>query len=77
MTSLPLLLPEGFQKCYKPDCFRKIKTSVRYCCTPCANADERSYEIENHSEWCDERVAERGEYTLLESSYHAQTRKEG
>jgi hypothetical protein len=28
-----------FLKCLKPDCMRKVKRGVAYCCEPCSIAD--------------------------------------
>lgn len=53
-------MPDQFHKCEKPDCFRQVKAGVVYCCTPCTLAAAGKYEIDKHSEWCDERAAERG-----------------
>ena len=64
-----------YHKCGKPDCMRKVSQSSRYCCHSCATAAEAPapYEIELysaalhpilcHGQSCDERAAERGEYT--------------
>ena len=66
-------------KCRKPDCFRKVKGGIWYCCPACSNAAEASapYEIEPysttlhpilcHSQSCEKRSAERGECTPLEA----------
>lgn len=66
-----------FAKCAKPDCRRKVMLSSHYCCTSCATAAEAPapYEIEpydpdaywilTHSRGCEERSAERGEWTGL------------
>lgn len=51
---------DEFHKCEKPGCFRQVKAGVIYCCTPCAVAAYGTYEIDRHSEWCDERHATRG-----------------
>jgi hypothetical protein len=67
-----------YHKCRKPDCFRKVSLSSLYCCTACTAAAEAPapYEIEPyrpgvhwihvHSQSCEERAAERGEYTWAE-----------
>lgn len=66
-----------FTKCRKPDCRRKVKLSVAYCCGACAEADgERAFELEPysplvhpflcHSEDCEQRNAERGEVSVSE-----------
>jgi hypothetical protein len=54
-----------FNKCTKPDCFRKVKPGIVYCCHPCALADEKKYEIHDdgplgHTPSCNERAVERG-----------------
>lgn len=54
----------GFWDCAKPDCDRLVKMHGMYCCTPCNVADGNGptgekYEIHAHSEFCDERLAER------------------
>ena len=74
-----------YHKCRKPDCMRKVKPGIWYCCTACSTAAEASapYELEPydpalhwilcHSQQCEERSAERGgEYTWAESVAHAQ-----
>ena len=74
-----------FEKCRKPDCMRKVKPGIEYCCHACSTAAEASapYELEPydpalhwilcHSQQCEERSAERGgEYTWAESVAHAQ-----
>ena len=67
-----------YKKCGKPDCMRKVSLSSRYCCGACTTAAEAPapYEIEPyspdlhwilcHGQSCDERSAERGEYTWAE-----------
>jgi hypothetical protein len=64
-----LLLPPlgGYQRCGKPDCLRKVKPGVAFCCEPCGIAADGRYEIHDHSAWCDERAAERGEFTRDEA----------
>ncbi len=27
-------MADGYRKCYKPDCRRKVKEGAAYCCTP-------------------------------------------
>lgn len=54
------------RKCAKPDCFRQVKSSVRYCCSDCAVAAERLHEVHEHSSGCELRHAERGEYGAKE-----------
>ena len=74
-----------FFKCRKPDCMRKVKPGIWYCCPACSTAAEASapYELEPydpalhpilcHSQPCEERSAERGgEYTWAESVARAQ-----
>lgn len=73
-----------FFKCRKPDCFRKVKPGIWYCCHACSTAAEASapYELEPyspslhpilcHSQSCEERSAERGECTWAESVALAQ-----
>lgn len=65
----------GWGPCAKPDCMRKVSLSSRYCCGGCTRADESGYEcgslavgdhpLISHSEGCDQRAAERGEWTVL------------
>lgn len=50
------------KKCAKPDCFRQVKAAVEYCCAECTVAAEGRYEVDQHSEGCEQRHAERGEY---------------
>lgn len=50
------------KKCDKPDCWRQVKAHVAYCCSECAVAAEGRYEVHAHSEGCEQRHAERGEY---------------
>jgi hypothetical protein len=66
-----------FHKCGKPDCLRKISIGSLYCCPSCSTAAKASapYEIEPydpsahwilvHSQSCEERSAERGEYSVF------------
>lgn len=49
-------------KCAKPDCFRQVKAGVLHCCAECAAAAAGRYETHGHSEGCEQRHAERGEY---------------
>lgn len=54
-----------FNKCTKPDCFRKVKQGIAFCCTPCSYAAEKKFEIHTegplaHTESCNQRDAERG-----------------
>lgn len=55
------------KKCTNPLCDRAIKDWTAYCCEPCAQAHEGSYEIHEtgplgHRPSCEERHAERGAY---------------
>lgn len=59
--SAPLSLPLELRKCLKPDCMRKVKLGVAYCCTECSVAAEGRFEIHAHSKGCNARTAERGE----------------
>jgi hypothetical protein len=71
-----------YHKCRKPDCFRKVSLASVFCCHPCATAAEARapYEIEPyrpgerwihvHSKECEERAAERGEYTAFEAALY-------
>ena len=71
-----------FHKCRKPDCLRKVSLGSVYCCHSCSTAAEASapYEIEPyrpgehwvlvHSEGCEKRAAERGEYSVFEAALH-------
>ena len=59
--SEPFSLPVELRKCLKPDCMRKVKKGIDYCCAECAVAAEGKYEIHEHSEGCNTRTAERGE----------------
>jgi hypothetical protein len=73
-----------YQKCFKPDCMRKVTPASRYCCTACSAAGEAPapYEIEPyrpgvhwihvHSEGCEKRAAERGECDPFEADILAQ-----
>lgn len=56
-----------FVKCRKPDCLRKVPPSSAYCCPACSTAAAGGYEIEAHSGGCDQRAAERGEYSWAEA----------
>lgn len=42
-----------------PQCERKVRPSVMYCCGACEHAHKHRYEIDQHSVACDERWAER------------------
>lgn len=57
-----MILSWQLKECRKPDCFRQVKASVEYCCAECAVAAEGRYEVAQHSEGCEQRHAERGEY---------------
>ncbi|QFY09627.1 hypothetical protein GBF35_25885 [Nonomuraea phyllanthi] len=48
--------------CAKPDCERGVPHGVAHCCTACAFAAERRYEIDKHSPGCDERWEQRRPY---------------
>lgn len=60
MSEQPSFLVQ-LRKCLKPDCMRKVKLGITYCCAECAVAAEGRYEIHEHSEGCNARTAERGE----------------
>ena len=51
-----------FKECDKPDCFRRVRPHIAYCCAECATAAAGRYEIHEHSEGCEQRHAERGEH---------------
>lgn len=59
-------MPEAdLHKCATPDCLRLVSAGSAHCCGACALAATGKYEIHEsgplgHSEWCDERAAERG-----------------
>ena len=67
-----------YKKCGKPDCLRKVSQSSLYCCGPCTTAAQAPapYEIEPHSatlhpilchsESCEARSRERGEFSVWE-----------
>ncbi|MDX2757849.1 hypothetical protein PV729_45310 [Streptomyces europaeiscabiei] len=57
-----MILSWVLKECGKPDCFRQVKASVEFCCAKCAAAAEGRYEVAQHSEGCERRHAERGEY---------------
>lgn len=76
-----------FLKCSKPDCMRKVKYGVAYCCESCAVAaeDRAPWEVGPydpaevnwvlvHSESCERRAAERGECSPAEASALDQSR---
>jgi hypothetical protein len=75
-----------FVKCLKPDCMRKVKPGVAYCCEPCSIADTPPdrYELDPyepsaywtfvHSESCERRKAERGECSPAEADLLTQVR---
>jgi hypothetical protein len=59
---------DRYYKCAKPDCFRKIKQGIAYCCYACSLADKGGYEIHEdgilgHSDLCNAHSKERGEFT--------------
>lgn len=75
--------PFGIQllKCLKPDCLRKVRSGVLYCCGNCASADDCGFELAGpdahsllrHADTCDQRSAERGgEWTWSEGQAHLQ-----
>lgn len=58
--------------CRKPDCLRKIKSTVAYCCEACWRADKGGYEIHEsgvlgHGDVCNRRSGERGEWSWAEA----------
>jgi hypothetical protein len=61
------LPPEDLVKCLKPDCMRKVKLGVAYCCMPCTIAAAGAFEIHQHTKGCDERAAERGQCDQYEA----------
>jgi hypothetical protein len=66
---------DEFKKCNNPLRMRKVKQSVAYCCAACSNAHHREYEIHEdgalgHSDYCNQRKDERGEFTQLDWQYH-------
>ncbi len=55
----------GWGKCSKPDCFRKVKVGVAFCCHSCSYAAEKKFEIHDdgplgHTADCNERDKVRG-----------------
>lgn len=81
VPGLPLpLVPDGFAKCLKPDCLRKIRPGAAYCCQACATAaeapapyelgphDPSAHWVLVHGEDCEERSRERGDLTVLEAA---------
>lgn len=67
-----MYLSWALKKCRKPDCLRKVKSSVTSCCDPCATADEGRYETTSHSKGCGRRTAERGAWSTREAGFRAQ-----
>lgn len=73
---VPVAPDDGFAKCDKPDCLRKVKPGIAYCCTSCATAaqspapyelapyDPGSHWVLVHSKDCEERSAARGDLTV-------------
>jgi hypothetical protein len=68
-----------FFKCLKPDCLRKVKPGVAYCCAQCSAADAGGYELDpgahpmfRHDDRCDGRTGARGEWTWAEAQAHLQ-----
>ena len=56
---------QNFDKCSKPDCMRKVKKGIAFCCHPCSYAAEKKFEIHDdgplgHTAACNMRDAERG-----------------
>lgn len=56
---------QNFDKCSKPDCMRKVKKGIAFCCHPCSYAAEKKFEIHDdgplgHTEDCNQRDKERG-----------------
>lgn len=56
----------AFHPCENLHCRRKVRTVVKFCCRPCADAAEGHYENDAHDSGCDERRAARGVYTAAE-----------
>lgn len=66
---------DQYNKCKKPDCLRKVKPGIVYCCAPCGVASEKKYEVHEggllgHTEWCNERAAQRGLLTIYDWQYY-------
>ncbi len=70
--------PLQLRCCKNPECRRKVKKNVTspFCCAPCERASGR-YELDDqpntnpwfrHTEPCDERRTQRGEYEFLEAA---------
>lgn len=64
---------QEYHKCKKPDCFRKVSKGSLYCCYACSIADEGRYEVHEsgqlaHSDDCNQRKSERGEYSIYDMS---------
>ena len=57
-----MILAWELVKCQKPDCVRQAKAGVEYCCAPCAVSAAGRWEVDEHSEGCEQRHAERGDY---------------
>lgn len=58
-------MSNDLHKCETPDCLRLVSPGSAHCCTACTLAAAGKYEIHEsgplgHSQWCDERAAERG-----------------
>jgi hypothetical protein len=54
--------------CANPACLRKVSLASRYCCRGCGVAHDAHFDPEGyHSPGCDERAAERGEWSVYEA----------
>ena len=66
---------QNFNKCSKPDCFRKVKKGIAFCCHPCSYAAEKKFEIHDdgplgHTTDCNTRDAERGTIDPAEAFFY-------
>lgn len=52
--------------CTNRGCFRKVAPSVRYCCSACAAGDGKFDTEGYHSEACEKRLYERGQWSDAE-----------
>jgi hypothetical protein len=74
-----------FGRCGSPDCLRKVSRGSRWCCTSCTQANGR-YELDpfspglhwtlTHSAGCEQRAAERGQWTVFEADAAVATQVE-
>ena len=64
---------ENYRACHTRSCLRKVAGSADYCCLACKVTRDGHYEIDEHGDWCDARMQQRGQYTPEERTARIRT----